>query len=175
MRVLILGNGGSGKSHLAKRISKLLKVEPIHLDRFYWKTNWQHTSVEEWEGMLFSHIYKEVWIMEGTPIRDIELRISLADFIIFLDMPRCLCIVRIILKGIFKLVNINRHYNDGCPIKGLSFKAIKWVWDYPYKIKPIIFPYLTKKQHVIYLKNKSETTHFIKNFHYLCKLKSKIG
>jgi adenylate kinase family enzyme len=36
-RVLVIGSGGSGKSTFSNKLGKLLNIEVLHLDRFYWQ------------------------------------------------------------------------------------------------------------------------------------------
>ena len=168
MKVLILGNGGSGKSYLAKCLAKKIACDPIHLDRLYWKQQWQHASIEEWESALHFHLQQSSWIMEGTPMRDLQLRISHANIIIFLDTPRYLCTLRILKKGISSLKRHSSNSDDGCPVQGISLKTIRWIWSYPRKIKPQILPHFIagkkNKNEIFYLKNKKEVMNFIKNF-----------
>ncbi len=168
MKILILGNGGSGKSYLAKRLAALLTCEPIHLDNLYWNPgSWIHNSKDQWDTALLQYLQKETWVMEGTPMRDLSVRIAHADLIVLLDTARYICILRVIRKGIANIIRKNKPYNDGCPIRGLSLRAIKWVWNYPYKTRPIILSQLAAAQsskNVLYLKNKQESALLIKNF-----------
>lgn len=167
MKLLILGNGGAGKSHLAKLLAKILKCDSLHLDSLYWKNNWIHIPLEQWEASLFEHLKKETWVMEGTPMRDLALRVSHADLVILLDTSRYICILRIILKGILKSFGISKHRTDGCPVQGLSLRTIQWVWNYPWRIKPAILSCLMENksnQDIVYLRNKKQIAHFIQNF-----------
>ncbi|GGJ18448.1 hypothetical protein [Paenibacillus hunanensis] len=48
-RVLIIGCSGSGKSTLSTQLQPILKLPLIHLDRYFWKPNWEATQDEEWD------------------------------------------------------------------------------------------------------------------------------
>lgn len=40
-KIVIIGPSGVGKSHFAKRLGNLLGIKVFHLDKYYWKPNWQ--------------------------------------------------------------------------------------------------------------------------------------
>ena len=92
-RILILGNGASGKTTLAMQLKKQTKIQTLlHLDAIYWKKGWAHN-----ENFLqdVSHIIQQdQWIIEGTPLPGIDARITRADTIILLDSNTYLCLFR---------------------------------------------------------------------------------
>ena len=51
-KILVLGPPGSGKSTLATKLSQVLNIEAIHLDKYYWKPNWVETERTEWKNIL---------------------------------------------------------------------------------------------------------------------------
>ena len=44
-RVMIIGCCGAGKSTLARRLHKIIKLPLYHLDQYYWKENWTETII----------------------------------------------------------------------------------------------------------------------------------
>ncbi|MFT3742196.1 MAG: topology modulation protein [Gammaproteobacteria bacterium] len=141
-RILILGNGGAGKTWFAHQLRQKLNIKIIHLDALYWKEGWQHTSKEVWEKSLQNAMEGQHWIMEGTQMRDLELRMIAADQIIFLDTPRSICLWRIFKKGLVR--NTTTRLPDGCPIRGISWRSLKWVYFFPIRHKPKIFELIKK-------------------------------
>ncbi|MCL6604602.1 MAG: DNA topology modulation protein [Paenibacillus sp.] len=128
-RVLVLGSGGSGKSTLSQNLSKILHLPVIHLDKHFWKPNWVPTPNDEWDKVVESFTMKEQWIIDGNYSRTMDIRISRADLIIYLDMPRWLCMYRILKRRVMYHKKSRPDMNEECPEK-IDFEFIKWVWNY---------------------------------------------
>lgn len=128
-RILVIGSAGSGKSTLSQQLSERLQLPIIHLDKYYWKPNWIATPDEEWDQFIAEATSQEQWIMDGNYSRTLDLRIKRADAIIFLDMPRLLCIYRIIKRRIRYHGKTRPDLNEECPEK-LDWAFFIWVWNY---------------------------------------------
>ena len=46
-KILILGISRTGKTTLARKLSKLLDIPVYHLDKYIWKENWIEASQQE--------------------------------------------------------------------------------------------------------------------------------
>lgn len=128
-RILVIGSAGAGKSTLSQQLSKVFNLPLIHLDRYYWKPNWIPTSNVEWDQFVIETASLEQWIMDGNYSRTLDLRVKRADVIIFLDMPRILCIYRIIKRRIKYHGKTRPDLNEECPEK-LDWAFFIWVWNY---------------------------------------------
>ena len=51
-RIMIMGCSGSGKSTLSIRLSEVLSIPVIHLDKHYWRPDWVSTPDEEWHKIV---------------------------------------------------------------------------------------------------------------------------
>ncbi|MFD0618160.1 DNA topology modulation protein [Paenibacillus sp. GCM10027629] len=128
-RILIIGCPGSGKSTLSQQLGGILSLPVIHLDRYYWKPNWVPTPKDEWGQFLVDATEQDQWILDGNYIGTLDLRLQHADAVIFLDMPRYLCIYRIIKRRIQYQGRTRPDLNEDCPEK-LDGSFIRWVWNY---------------------------------------------
>lgn len=108
-KVLVIGSGGSGKTTLAKRIAASLNLELIHLDSIYWKPGWVETPKAEWLKTVEEIVKREAWIMDGNYSGTLDLRILACDTVIFLDMPRIVCLWRVLKRLV---LNWNRNRSD---------------------------------------------------------------
>jgi adenylate kinase family enzyme len=93
MRTVIVGNSGSGKSWLAKRLGENASVQVIHLDEIFWRPGGFN------EKRLLSEVQKLVdtrkdetdWIVEGI-FGDLASQfLSSAQTLIWLDFPWNVC------------------------------------------------------------------------------------
>lgn len=91
-RILIIGNAGAGKSTFARQLATQRKLPLIHLDKLYWKGDWEHLSQEEFDRALQDELEKPQWIIDGNFNRTIPHRLKYCDTVFYLDFPVILCL-----------------------------------------------------------------------------------
>ena len=162
-KILVIGSAGSGKTTFSKKLSIILNLPTIHLDKEYWKAGWVEPNHEEWEDKVKELLQKEKWIIDGNYASTLELRVKEADMIIFLDYNRFVC-VNGVLKRVFKNRKKQREdLPEGCLDK-LDLKFLKWVWDFPKKYKPRIIDILNRSnKEVVMLKSRKEAKLYLEN------------
>ena len=165
-KVLIIGSGGAGKSTFAKRLSEKTGLEVIHLDQLYWQPNWVETPKDEWQETVKKIIKSDKWILDGNFGGTMEMRVEACDTVIFLEMPRTVCVYRI-LKRVAKYRNKTRpDMAKGCNEK-FDFKFFGWIWNFKQITKPRIEKLLKKFQHektIVRLKSKREIEKFFAHY-----------
>ena len=158
----MIGSSGAGKSTFSKRLGKATGIKVIHLDQLHWKPNWNEPVKEEWHAIVENALRGDSWIMDGNFGGTMEMRMEACDTVIFLELPRLVCIYRI-LKRVARYRGKNRpDMAEGCYEK-FDWKFIKWIWNYPAQTKPKVEALLEKFQNektIIRLASKAE----IKNF-----------
>jgi adenylate kinase family enzyme len=162
-RVMIIGSAGSGKSTLSQALGRILDLPVIHLDKYYWKPNWVPTPNDEWDEVVEQLAMKEQWIIDGNYSRTLDIRILRADLIIFMDMPRWLCMYGILKRRVMYHNKTRGDLNEGCPEK-IDFEFVKWVWNYRKRSRGKTIEKLEKvKEHkrVIVLRSRKEAADFI--------------
>ncbi len=128
-KILIVGNGGSGKTTLSNKISKMLNIPILHLDNIYWINGWVHNEMEKFDSITSQFMQSQSWIIEGTPMRGFETRVSHSDTIIFLDFSCAACTFRIMKRSIKNIFSTATRHIDG-PAKFFSLKALVWIWKF---------------------------------------------
>ena len=162
-KILVIGSGGSGKSTFAARLGARLNLEVLHLDKFYWQPGWVEPPKAEWSKTVEDLIKRDGWIMDGNYSGTLGVRLAAADTVIWLDMPRVLCLWRI-LKRRAKYRNIVRpDMGAGCP-EQFSLEFARWVWNYPRRSRPKVLALL--KEHgagkkIVRLRSHSEVEKFL--------------
>ncbi len=139
-KILILGSSGAGKSTLAKTLGELFEIEVLHLDRIYWEENWVIRDKLIYLKDLSRVLEKHQYIIDGNHNygNTLELRVQVADTILFLNLNRFICLYGAI-KRYFMYKNKTRSsMTAGCEEK-IDFEFIKYIlWDYPRKKKKLI-------------------------------------
>ncbi len=129
-RVLILGSGGAGKSVLARRLGALTGLPVIHLDREHWRPGWVEPPKDEWVDAVCELVARPQWIMDGNFGGTMELRLAAADTVIFLDLPRWLCLWRVLRRVAMHAGRTRPDMASECDEK-FDPEFLRWVWDYP--------------------------------------------
>ncbi len=164
-RILIIGSGGSGKSTLSRRLGEATGIEVVHLDKLHWRAGWVEPDKAEWGETVGQILQGDSWIIDGNYSGTLETRMAAADTVIFLDLPRTVCVWRI-LKRLMRYHNANRpDMAEGCNEK-FDLKFLKWVWEYTARTKPKVESLLKKfqdKVKIIRLRSSKELKGFIEN------------
>ena len=164
-KILILGNGGSGKTTLALQLHRTYKIPVLHLDQIYWTSGYVHADKSEFLTKVHSFCKKKEWIIEGTPMPGLAFRAKSADSIIILDYPIGRCIAGV-LKRSFIHCCLRHKDNSGCPAIKVSIKTLRWIADYNKRIRPKIQQYVIKPygEKVTVISNRRELKIFLENF-----------
>lgn len=91
-RILIIGNAGAGKSTFAKQLSQKLQLPLVHLDKLFWRGDWEHLTREEFDTLLQAELEKPQWIIDGNFNRTIPHRLQYCDTVFFFDLPTLTCL-----------------------------------------------------------------------------------
>ncbi len=164
-RILVIGSGGAGKSTFSRRLSRLTEIEVFHLDALYWKPNWVKSAKDEWRKKIENLLEKDEWILDGNFGGTIDLRLEKCDTAILLDLPRTICLYRV-LKRRLKYRGTNRpDMTVGCHEK-IDAKFLGWIWNYPKKNKPQILEKLKcfeNEKTIVRLHSQKEMENFLMN------------
>ena len=162
-KIAVIGSGGSGKSTLSRKLGEKLSIEVFHLDAILWKPDWEAVAKDQQKIIQYQLIAKDRWIIDGNYNGTIDIRLQAADCIIFMDIPRSICLYRVMMR-IFR----NQPRPDmatGCEER-FDFNFLKWVWNYPNDKKPAIMKKLGQlqgKKEIIILKSPKEAQLFLEN------------
>ena len=92
MKIHIIGCSGSGKTYLAKALSKKYNIPHFDLDDIQWDNNAQGYGVkmppEKRNALLQEILSNREWIIEGVYYAWVQQSFDEADIIYVLDMPK---------------------------------------------------------------------------------------
>lgn len=126
MRIAIIGNVASGKSTLARQISKEKNIPVTFTDSIQFLPNLTIRPYKETIEILLNIHQQESWIIDGYgPLDILEKRFELADQIIFCDPP--------LFKNYFRLI-IRQIKNIFFPRSELPIGANELTWSHTQKL-----------------------------------------
>jgi adenylate kinase family enzyme len=169
-RVLVIGSGGAGKSTFAARLAEHTGLPLIHLDALYWKPGWVESSKAEWAETVEQLTAAERWIMDGNYGGTLEQRLAACDTAIFLDLPRTLCLRRVIQRRVRFHGRARPDMTQGCPER-LTWEFVRWIWNYPAERRPKILQRLSAlrpDQRVVVLRSAAAVEDFFQTLPPRC-------
>src|SRR5438477_11394648 len=116
-RVLVMGSSGSGKSTFAMRLAELTGLPMVSLDALFWQPGWQPSMPDRVGARVTAAANAPNWIMDGNFISRGagELRRSLADTVIWFDLPRYTCMTGILIRIATSYGRVRSEMAPGCP------------------------------------------------------------
>lgn len=121
-RIVVTGNSpGSGKTYISRLLCRLTGLPIYHLDRIFWKKDWENVTEDEFLRLQNEIICQENWILEGGYINSLRHRAIHADMVIVIKAGKWQSLWRVI-KRRFKNHGIREDLPEGCNNKvNLSF------------------------------------------------------
>ena len=134
-KILVIGSSGAGKSVFAARLAERAGLPLIHLDAIYWKPGWVKTPKEEWARTVDALLARDRWVMDGNYAGTQDRRLAACDTVVFLDLPRTVCLWRAVKRRIAYHRRSRPDMTPGCTER-LTWELVRWIWEYPRKQRP---------------------------------------
>ncbi|HVG30603.1 MAG TPA: DNA topology modulation protein [Pyrinomonadaceae bacterium] len=162
-KILVIGSGGAGKSTFSKRLGDALGLEVIHLDRLYWKPGWVEPPKPEWRARVEELLRGDSWIMDGNYSGTLDIRLGACDTVIFLDVPRAVCLWRVLKRAAVYRSGGRADMAEGCD-EHFNPEFMRWIWNYPKRSRAKIFRLLgagARDKTVVLLRTRAEIESFL--------------
>ena len=127
MRISIIGYSGSGKSTLAGKLGELYRIPVLYLDTVQFTAGWKERDRAEALTLVKAFMEQESWVIDGN-YRSFaqEERLERSDRIIFLNIPRYICLLRALKRYVQNRGKTRASMAEGCEEK-LDFEFVKWI------------------------------------------------
>ncbi len=163
MKIRIIGCSGSGKTYLAKKLSKKYNIPSFDLDDIQWDNSQNSygvkTPIEKRNQMLNDILQQPNWIIEGVYYAWVQKSFENADVIYVLDIPKRIYSFRIIKRFIKRRVGLEKGKKE--TLKSVC-NLLKWTNTFQNtNMKEIIRILELHKEKVVYIKKKVEIDRII--------------
>ena len=128
-KVVVLGCSGSGKSTLARALGERTGLPVVHGDRLFWHSGWVESTKAEIDEKLTTAAGEDQWIIDGNYMRTLPYRLERCDTVIFLDLPRWVCLASVFKRFITSVGTVRPDMGEGCPEK-IDWEFLTWIWDF---------------------------------------------
>ena len=165
-KIMLIGSGGSGKSTLARELGQKLGIEVHHLDAYFWRPGWNLLNADERRALQAPILKRDTWIIDGNYQGSMDDRLHEADTILFLDLPRLLCLFRVVKRRIRYHGVTRPDMHPGCEER-LDRTFLKWIWTYPQVIRPDVLAQLAplaNEKRVLRLTSRHAVKRFLDEF-----------
>ena len=143
-RIVVIGNGGGGKTTLSHAISNATSLPLYEVDPIQYRAGWEVVPADEVTAELEKIIATDAWIIDGFgPWPTFESRCARADTVIFVDFPLWIHFWWAAERQIAVARGGERLGGpEGCSLEGMTekvFRAIHYVHE---EIRPKILALL---------------------------------
>ena len=163
-KIIIIGCSGSGKSTLSRQLGELMQIPVIHLDKLWWKPNWETASRDEFDVLHRAAMAEPTWIMDGNFSRTLPERLQNCDTVIYLDFNRVACIMGVLKRVFSNLGKVRPDMGEGCPER-FDWEFLQWIWHFNKKHRRRYLQMLSELEgkEVYILKNRREVKRFLES------------
>jgi adenylate kinase family enzyme len=131
-KIAIVGSGGSGKSHVARKLAAVLDLPVIHLDAVYFDDEWNALPMEKFAQAQCALVAAPRWVIDGNYNSTLAIRLKACDTVIFMDISTLAA-----LWGI-----VSRQIRDGAGHQGngvhnrITWDVLKYIATYRRQMRP---------------------------------------
>lgn len=127
MKIAVMGYSGAGKSTLAKALSERTGAPLQYLDQVQFLPGWVLRDRAEARALASAFLEQESWIIDGNyAVFHQERRVREADFIVYLDFPRGVCLLQALKRYVQHRHTIRESAADGC-VEKLDREFLLWI------------------------------------------------
>jgi adenylate kinase family enzyme len=130
----------------------------------YWRAGWVEPPNAEWLRTVQQLLAGERWILDGNYGGTLGARLAACDTVVFLDLPRMVCLRNVIARRLKHLRGGRFDVAPGCPER-LTWSFLYWIWTYPARRRSQILGLLSNlrpDQRAVVLRSRSEVSRFLK-------------
>lgn len=110
-RVVVVGSTGSGKTTLARQLSRLLDVSHTELDSLNWENDWTSAPTDVFRQRVQDALKGDTWVVDGNYRAVRDLVWPRATVLIWLDYPLRVLIWRLLQRTLKRTLRKEELWN----------------------------------------------------------------
>lgn len=111
-RISVVGTSGSGKSRVARELSRILGAPHIELDALHWGAGWSAASADELRERVQREIGGDAWVIDGNYQSKLGTLVwQRADAVVWMNPRRWRVMVRSVRRTIRRVVTREELWN----------------------------------------------------------------
>ena len=165
-KISIIGNGGGGKSTLARQLSKLYSLPLHHVDSIQYLENFKVRKKSETSKILKDLTNQNQWIIDG--FGELEImkdRFLKSDHVIFVDFPLYRHYWWCLKRQISSIYAPRKELPKNCNEASIShtIKLFKILWGVHQELRPTFIEFFHSDE----MKNKVSIIHNLKEWNQI--------
>lgn len=137
-RILVVGCSGGGKSTLSQKLAQQFQLVYISIDRdIRWLPGWVPRDRAEQRQRIVERVAVDRWIMDGTGPSTFDIRVPRSDIVIWVRMPRLLCIWGVVTRWLKHFGRTRPEMAPGC-VEKIDWEFLQFIWTFEEKFSPRI-------------------------------------
>jgi adenylate kinase family enzyme len=137
-RIAVFGNGGAGKSTLARRLAELTGLPLYHLDQIQYVKGGGKLPHDEYLRAHADLVKRDAWIIDGYGCTASSWeRFAAADTLVYVDLPLFISYLRVTKRFVKSLLGDPEGYPEDSPMWRSTLQA--------YRIIPLCERHLAPK------------------------------
>ena len=159
-RVLVVGNRGSGRGHIAKLISERFSLPLIDIEREQGAFP-QKDDAAPWRDHVRRLAEGPEWVMSGNDLASFDLRVPRADWFIWVDLPISTCALAVLRRAIRVPVSGKTSMSI---VERLRLPRFTDILNFPTEVAPRIMGTIERERRnrtIFILRSRHEVTQFL--------------
>ena len=159
-RVLVVGNRGSGRGRIAKLISQRFSLPLIDIEQE--RSAFEGAAdLSVWRNRMRSIAEGPAWVMTGNDVSTFDLRVSRADWFIWVDLPVTACALAVVRRAIRSPVNGKSNLSL---VQRLSLPRFRDILNFSSEVAPRIMGTIERERRnrtIFILRTRYEIAQFL--------------
>jgi adenylate kinase family enzyme len=133
----------------------------ISLDAHYWSPGWVEPARDDWQRRFAELAARPEWVMDGTYLSTIEAKLAAAVLVVDVDLPRLLCLYRVLVRLVRYRGRTRPEMAPGCPEK-VDLEFATYIWLFGRRNRPRLdAAELGSGKPVIRIRSRAEVRQFV--------------